>query len=442
MTERKFTTLRKRLDQLGYRQALGIESVPLVEKLFSDLVHTTESLKNLKLQVGKQEKERTVYEDNVEPYRSDNAKLVKENNELHLQLIKLREETDQIIRDLKTSVRKLEHENADLKFLNTQYVHKVKALEKENKAKTDRIQDLQEKNLHAVVETPGGRRKQIPLRRQRMDIESTVSPARDLTGKTDDLQDPYVADLLSVADTRIEELQAQVSQLQDEKSSTERRNKSLRKQVETRDKEIERLNRLLDGGRPVEAVLREGKKDSSERVVAHLNVQVDYLQQANHDLEKQLKDTIDQQVDATRLANDLEAKNAELLLELKDINRLSKQVEEDKERDVNIVRSELVESKAVLKNLQHQEGVHRTEIQELRKERQRLMEENERLAVITDNAEHDVRHVTELLDKSDKERKRLSDRNAQLTINERELVMDLERLKLAKSAKPKKSRDK
>ncbi len=72
---------------------------------------------------------------------------------------------------------------------------------------------------------------------------------------------------------------------------------------------------------------------------------MDYLQQANHDLEKQLKDTIDQQVDATRRANDLEAKNAELLLELKDINRLSKQVEEDKERDVNIVRSELVESK-------------------------------------------------------------------------------------------------
>ena len=44
--------------------------------------------------------------------------------------------------------------------------------------------------------------------------------------------------------------------------------------MEARDKEIERLNRLLDGGRPVEAVLRDGKKDSSERVVAHLNVQV------------------------------------------------------------------------------------------------------------------------------------------------------------------------
>ncbi|KAM7443892.1 hypothetical protein ABFA07_007461 [Porites harrisoni] len=442
MTERKFTTLRKRLDQLGYRQPLGIESVPLVEKLFSDLVHTTESLKNLKLQVGRQEKEKTVYEDNVEPYRSDNAKLVKENNELHLQLIKLREETDQIIRDLKASVRKLEHENADLKFLNTQYVHKVKALEKENKAKTDRIQDLQEKNLHAVVETPGGRRKQIPLRRQRMDIESTVSPARSLPGEKDDLQDPYVADLLNVADTRIEELQEQLSHLEDEKSSTERRNKSLRKQVEARDKEIERLNRLLDGGRPVEAVLRDGKKDSSERVVAHLNVQVDYLQQANRDLEKQLKDSIEQRAEATKLANELEAKNAELILELKDITRMSKRQEEDSQRDNIVIRSELAETKAVLQNLHHQEGVNRAEMQELRKERQRLMEENERLAVLVDNANEDVRHVTELLDKTDKEKKRLSEKNAQLTVNERELVMDLERLKLAKSVKPKRSRDK
>ena len=72
---------------------------------------------------------------------------------------------------------------------------------------------------------------------------------------------------------------------------------------------------------------------------------MDYLQQANHDLEKQLKDTVDQKVDATRRANELDAKNAELLLELKDLNRLSRQVEEDKERDVIVVQSELAETK-------------------------------------------------------------------------------------------------
>jgi centrosomal protein CEP135 len=52
ISEQKYINLRKRLDQLGYRQTLGIESLPLIEKLFNDLVHTTESLKKTKLEVG------------------------------------------------------------------------------------------------------------------------------------------------------------------------------------------------------------------------------------------------------------------------------------------------------------------------------------------------------------------------------------------------------
>ena len=49
VSEQKYVNLRKRLDQLGYRQTLGIESLPLIENLFNDLVHTTESLKKAKL---------------------------------------------------------------------------------------------------------------------------------------------------------------------------------------------------------------------------------------------------------------------------------------------------------------------------------------------------------------------------------------------------------
>jgi centrosomal protein CEP135 len=52
LSEQKYIQLRKRLDQLGYRQTLGIDSLPLIEKLFNDLVHTTESLKKLKLEVS------------------------------------------------------------------------------------------------------------------------------------------------------------------------------------------------------------------------------------------------------------------------------------------------------------------------------------------------------------------------------------------------------
>jgi hypothetical protein len=56
--ERKFTGLRKRLDQLGYRQALGVESLPLVERIFNDLLHTTESLRNAKLQLAKNKEQK------------------------------------------------------------------------------------------------------------------------------------------------------------------------------------------------------------------------------------------------------------------------------------------------------------------------------------------------------------------------------------------------
>ena len=56
---------------------------------------------------------------------------------------------------MKSTINKLEHENADLKFLNSQYIHKVKAVERESLSKTDTIQKLQEKNLQAVIQTPG-----------------------------------------------------------------------------------------------------------------------------------------------------------------------------------------------------------------------------------------------------------------------------------------------
>jgi centrosomal protein CEP135 len=48
----------------------------------------------------------------------------------------------------------MEHENSDLRFLNTQYLHKLRAIEKESKEKSKKILELQEKNFQAVIHTP------------------------------------------------------------------------------------------------------------------------------------------------------------------------------------------------------------------------------------------------------------------------------------------------
>ncbi|VDP93072.1 unnamed protein product, partial [Echinostoma caproni] len=88
--QEKFAYLRKRLDQLGYKQPLGLDCLPLVERLFCDLVWTTESLRKAKSELNSQLKLRTTVEDYVAPYKSDNGRLIKENNELHRQVLNTR----------------------------------------------------------------------------------------------------------------------------------------------------------------------------------------------------------------------------------------------------------------------------------------------------------------------------------------------------------------
>lgn len=101
----------------------------------------------------------------VQAYKSDNAKLIKENNELHLELIKIKDDFELEIKDLKSKLHKVDHENSDLRFLNTQYLHKLRAVEKESKDKSKKILELQEKNFQAVIQTPG-LKKEIPRKRK------------------------------------------------------------------------------------------------------------------------------------------------------------------------------------------------------------------------------------------------------------------------------------
>jgi centrosomal protein CEP135 len=100
--QQKFSNIRRRLDQLGYRQPLGIESLPLVEKLLTDLVHTTESLKRARLgrtlgdggSASGDAGSHVLTDAQIDAYKSDNARLIRENNELHQQLLHNKEELE------------------------------------------------------------------------------------------------------------------------------------------------------------------------------------------------------------------------------------------------------------------------------------------------------------------------------------------------------------
>ncbi|XP_078457319.1 testis-specific gene 10 protein isoform X1 [Lampetra fluviatilis] len=427
--ERRFVSLRKRLDQLGYRQPLGVETLPLVEKLFGDLVHTTESLRNAQLAAGKTEKEARNVDTLVEPYRGENARLVRDNNALHMELIRAREECERIGKDLKGTIRRLEHENADLKFLNNQYVHKVRSLEKEGRAKSDRIATLQEKNMQAVVQTPGGKQRSIPFHRQRMQIDEMVPPSGLSAPPVAQPHDPYVVDIVKLTSTRLEEQEREVQRLKDELERSELGVKTLRKQMEDRDREIDRLGRTLSGGLPHDVVSLEAKNRSNEKLISHLNLQVEYLQQVNCDLQERTSRLSEREHSKECEAAELSVRNEELCRELTDIDALAQQMERERDSTLLSARRELDTAKSENKHLQREVEAYEDKVAKLRSESGEAEAEVVRLRVELESRATESRRLSELLDSAQDEKQRLSNRLNKLTVTERELVLEVERLK-------------
>ncbi|XP_057628701.1 centrosomal protein of 135 kDa isoform X1 [Chionomys nivalis] len=424
--ERKYINVRKRLDQLGYRQTLTVECLPLVEKLFSDLVHTTESLRQSRLSSAKAEKESANFDFVLEPYKLENTRLSRENNELYLELMKLRECSDQHIKELKTTLKKCAHETADLKFLNNQYVHKLKLLEKESKAKNEKIQQLQEKNLHAVVQTPGGKKRSIAFRRQRMQIDEPAPPSEVSSYPVPQPEDPYIADLLQVADNRIQELQEEVHQLQEKLALMENGVRNYSKQIELREREIERLSLALDGGRSPDVLSLETRNKTNEKLIAHLNVQVDFLQQANKELEKHIQELVETKETVTSEVVNLSNKNKKLCQELTEIDQLAQQLERHKEEVLETADKELGEAKKEIKrnlcemrNLEEKMAKLQLELDLCHKEKERL---NDELLLKSD--------LETVVHQLEQEKNRLSKKMESFAVTERELTLEVERMRL------------
>lgn len=64
---------------------------------------------------------------------------------------------------------------------------------------------------------------------------------------------------------------------------------ALEAQVQRRDREIERLGQMLEGGRPFESVYAETLQGQEERRMAQLGTQVDLLQHTNRELQERLE---------------------------------------------------------------------------------------------------------------------------------------------------------
>jgi len=91
----------------------------------------------------------------IDPYKYDNARLVQECNQLHSDLIEIKETQQKQTKDLKKQIHKLECECNDLQLVSSRNIHKIKELEIESAAKSKKILELQGKCLKPTIVNVG-----------------------------------------------------------------------------------------------------------------------------------------------------------------------------------------------------------------------------------------------------------------------------------------------
>ena len=267
-TEERYDALKARLKQHDIGGLLPVQAVPLVERLFNELVMTQE---REKVAAQNHEQARNEYlssEQQLQPLKEDNVRLLHENNALHLELIHEAEREDEQHQQLVIETDKLRNKNTQLAFLNSQYRQKAEAAEAEAAKLRERIADLSEQ-----LAGGGADRERKPRAFLSRPIAEAV-PGEQLA------EDSLLAerlDLLKVKDAQLAKLESLVNATSEQNEALEVDMRTVLQKVSARDQEIERLNQLLDGGQDYQKLSFEHVNKSNQQLVANLNENVQFL---------------------------------------------------------------------------------------------------------------------------------------------------------------------
>ena len=140
----EYSKLKKSLESLGYNEPLGLDSVLLANKLLSDVIRSTDELKNIKEEKEKLSLELKNQGNIILPLRNENLRITKENNDLHNQMIQLEDNLDKFKSINNEYNKKVEKEREDFKILINQKESQIKKQQNE-------IDTLKKKSLNYMT---------------------------------------------------------------------------------------------------------------------------------------------------------------------------------------------------------------------------------------------------------------------------------------------------
>jgi centrosomal protein CEP135 len=93
-----------------FNLGLDVASSELVERLLNDLLKTTEGYQTLKNQIEMMKHDEQLNQQALVPLQKENERITKENNRLHLDIIKVKEERDSCDVKWRSALRLLQEE--------------------------------------------------------------------------------------------------------------------------------------------------------------------------------------------------------------------------------------------------------------------------------------------------------------------------------------------
>uniref|UniRef100_A0A1Q3G3E5 Putative myosin class ii heavy chain n=1 Tax=Culex tarsalis TaxID=7177 RepID=A0A1Q3G3E5_CULTA len=308
--------LRKRLDILGFNHSLPLGAIGIVSAILSDLIKTSEKLKSSKQQIEQLMQEKAAWELGVEPYKCDNSRLLSEVNGLHLELVKQRDKFVLVNTELKCRVRSLQTDKKQLDERCLQAEAKIREL------------------LHSA----DSKSRKNGVNMQRKPFVSTVRAGYYQPPKCCDAQAQDSKCHCPCNQPRKTDVLHEIERLQAETKNQEEVIDAYKKQIEYRDREIQRLGALFAGGRPVAALA----KDCCYRSANTLNEDVGKLQEEKLAMQHKLSEAMASQESSSKKIQKLSDRNRQLEQELKEIENVALSVES--EANLNILDKERANS--------------------------------------------------------------------------------------------------
>lgn len=279
--EKRLHGLRKRLTDEGYTQVLGFESLPLVNRLFDDLCALRDTHATMAHNLSEKGANEAKLQRQIHPIQKELSRMVRENNQLHLELIQRGEELDTHQRRTSLDTKKLQTKITDQAFIITQQAQHIRDLEQQVDEHRERIQQLLDPNF---TYTSGPAGESLP---KGQEIVVSACPKPHNVEEEEEYGLQVVHDLDSATADQIAGLEEDLKQSMRKQELLELEVHALQEAIRNREGEITRMGRLLVNN--VNSDKEDLEKINSDNVdiIRRLNGQLDFVSGQLADAERQ-----------------------------------------------------------------------------------------------------------------------------------------------------------